>query len=66
VEYVKKHFPEAIADGRSTMDGETEDRPFHLDCQATEEFFGWKFQTYDAMVKDVGQHHLELLSKQGA
>ena len=66
VEAVKKHFAEAIADGRFTMDGEMEDRPFHLDSEATEKFFGWEFQSYDAMVKDVGQHYLELLSKQDA
>lgn len=63
---VRKHFPDAVEDGRFSMDGEVEDRPFELDASETEKFFGWKFQGFDAMVKAVGEQYLELLSKSGA
>ena len=60
-ETIRKHFPEAVEDGRFPMDGEIIDRPFELDAQATQKFFGWKFQDYPAMVKSVGEQYLELL-----
>ena len=60
---VKKHFPEAVKDGRFSMDGEIVDRPFELDAQETEKFLGWKFQEFDSMVKTVGEQYLELLAK---
>jgi hypothetical protein len=47
------------------MDGEIVDRPFELDAQETEKFFGWKFQEFDAMVKTVGMQYPELLAKAG-
>jgi nucleoside-diphosphate-sugar epimerase len=65
-ESVKKHFPEAVKDGRFSMDGEVVDRPFELDTQETEKFLGWKFQSFDVMVKTVGEQYLELLAKAGA
>jgi nucleoside-diphosphate-sugar epimerase len=65
-ESVKKHFPEAVKDGRLSMDGEVVHRPFKLDTQETEKFLGWKFQSFDAMVKTVGEQYLELLAKAGA
>lgn len=60
---VRESFPDAVKDGRFPMDGEIADRPFELDASETEKFLGWKFQGFDAMVKDVAEQYLDLLSK---
>ena len=66
VDSVKRHFPDAVQDGRFSMDGEVVDRPFEFDASETEKFFGWSFQGFESMVKTVAGQYLELLTKNGA
>jgi nucleoside-diphosphate-sugar epimerase len=61
-EIVKRHFPEAVADGRLPLAGSLPTRPLHFDSSETENAFGWKFASFEEQVKSVVGHYLELLA----
>ena len=63
---IRKHFPDALKDGRFPMGGKCEDRRYLWDTSKTEEFFGWKFQSYETMVKAAATRYLDLLEKERA
>lgn len=61
---IREHFPQEVANGTFSMDGELPDRPFIFDCSSTEQFFNWKFKSFEEQVKDVAEQYLELLEKE--
>ena len=63
IEIVKRHFPEAVKDGRLPVTAKALTRKFRFDASKTEEVLGIKFQNYEAQVVSVIEHYLELLAK---
>lgn len=58
----RRHFSEAVEDGRLSLEGGQRSRPIHLDTSETEEAFGWKFASLEEQVKSLAGHYLELLA----
>lgn len=60
-EIIRAHFPQAVDSGIFPMTGNVPDRPFLFDTSATENFFGWKFNQFEDMVRDAAEQYLELV-----
>lgn len=65
VDIVKKHFPEAVEDGRLPANGSQPTKRLLIDTNSTEEILGIKFRSYEEQVVDVTKHYLELLERAG-
>jgi len=65
IDVVKKHFPEAVKDGRLPVNGSQPTKRLLFDSSRTEEVLGIKFRNYEEQVIDVTKHYLELLEKEG-
>ena len=64
LDIVKKHFPQAVKDGKLPADGDQPTLSVKIDVTHTEEVFGpfgFKFQDYEAQVVNVTEQYLELL-----
>ncbi|EEU34487.1 uncharacterized protein NECHADRAFT_102239 [Fusarium vanettenii 77-13-4] len=59
-EIVRKHFSKEVADGTLPLAGRLPSRPIRLDSSETEKAFGWKFASFEAQVKSLVGHYLEL------
>ncbi len=64
IEIVKKHFPEAVEDGRLPADG-SQPTKLRIDSSKTEKVLGIEFQTYKTQGKSVTEHYLKLVTKAG-
>lgn len=62
----RKRFPDAVARGIFPCDGSVPDREFLLDTSGTEDFFAFRFRTFEEMVVDVAAQFLELRSRESA
>jgi len=58
---VKRHFPEAVQDGRLPNSGNQTGPLIKVDTQKTEKAFGIKFRGYKEQVVETVGHYLELL-----
>jgi nucleoside-diphosphate-sugar epimerase len=68
IEIVRQRFPEAVARGVFPCDGNVPDQEGVLDMRETretEEFFGWKFKSFEDMIIDVAGQYLELTREDG-
>ena len=65
VDIVKKHFPEAVKDGRLPADGTQPTKKFLYDTSETDRILGIKQKSYEEQVVSVTEHYLELLEKAG-
>ena len=65
VDIVKKHFPEAVKDGRLPADGTQPTKKFLYDTSETDRILGIKQKSYEEQVVSVTGHYLELLEKAG-
>lgn len=63
-EIVKRLFPQQVSDGVFPLDGTLPTRPVRFDASETERLLGWKFVGFEAQVKSVAEHYLELASLQ--
>ncbi|MCJ1243342.1 hypothetical protein MMC30_000539 [Trapelia coarctata] len=61
LDIVKKHFPQAVKDGKLPADGNQPTLNLKSDSSRTEDVFGFKFQDYEAQVVNVTEQYLELL-----
>ncbi|KIV96956.1 hypothetical protein PV10_00766 [Exophiala mesophila] len=62
LDILKKHFPEAVADGRFKVDGKQPTVKINIDSSKTEETFNFKLAPYETQVKQVASQYLELLA----
>ncbi|KAH6695592.1 hypothetical protein F5X68DRAFT_272878 [Plectosphaerella plurivora] len=60
----RKYFPKHVDDGTLSLSGTNTTKPIRLDSSATEEAFGWKFQSYEEQVKCLIEHYVSLPSSQ--
>lgn len=62
VDIIKKHFPQAAADGVFKLDiaKKLETRQSQVDSTKAEKLFGFKFKTFEEQVQSVVGHYLEL------
>lgn len=63
VEVAKKHFPVAVEKGLFPCDGNVPDREFLFDASGTENYFGFRFRSFEAMVVDLTTQFQELSPK---
>jgi len=63
IDIVKKHFPDAVKDGRLPANGKQPTKRLLYDTSRTEQVFGMKFKSYEEQVVSVAAHYLELLEK---
>ncbi|RFU78478.1 nadp-binding domain-containing [Trichoderma arundinaceum] len=65
IEIVKKHFPQAVADGVFKFEAaeKTVTLQSKVDSTKAEKFFGFKAKRFEEMVVSVVSHYLELLGK---
>ena len=63
---VKRHFPEAVQDGRLPNSGKQVTRVVRVDAQKTEKAFGMKFRGFEEQVVEVVGFYLELLAAKKA
>ena len=64
-EIVKKHFPEAVKDGRLPATGTVPTSESNFIVEQTEKVLGFKFRSFEDQVVEVAAHYLELLGKSG-
>jgi len=60
---VAENFPQAVQKGILRVDGDQPSRRTRFDSSKSEDVMGFKFQNYEAQVKSVVQHYLELLGE---
>ena len=63
-EIVKRRFPEAMAKGVFSVDGDVPSSKLLVDSSKTEEVLGFKFLDWESQVTSVAGHYLELVAKQ--
>ena len=63
IEIVKRHFPEAVKDGRLPANGSQPTKKIRFDTSRTERVLGIKFQSFEDALVSVTEHYLELLEK---
>ena len=63
VDIVRKHFPEAVKDGRLPANGTQPTKKFLYDTSETDRILGIKQKSYEEQVVSVTEHYLELLEK---
>jgi len=61
LDIVKKHFPQAVKDGKLPANGDQPTLNLKFDVSRTEEVLSFKLQDYEAQVVDVTEQYLELL-----
>jgi nucleoside-diphosphate-sugar epimerase len=64
-EIVKRHFPEAYADGIFKFESVPRpvSIPVHIDSTKAEKEFGFKFKSFEEMTVSVVEHYLELIGR---
>jgi nucleoside-diphosphate-sugar epimerase len=65
IRFAKKHFPQAVKDGRLPADGAQRTHRLLVDASKTDEILGIKQRNYEEAVTTVVEHYLELLEKTG-
>ena len=65
IRFAKKHFPQAVKDGRLPADGAQPTHRLLIDASKTDETLGIKQRSYEEAVTSVVEHYLELLEKAG-
>lgn len=63
LDIVRKHFPEAVANGRLPCSGAFPSKRLLYDCSKTEEVLGIKFRSFEESIVEITEHYLELLEK---
>lgn len=61
IEIVKRSFPQAVKEGKLSLDGHYPQRKLNFDLTATEKILGIKGRGYEDQVKGIVSHYLELL-----
>jgi nucleoside-diphosphate-sugar epimerase len=65
VEIVKKSYPEAVKEGIFKPTGSTPTKKALTDASITERLLGIKFLNYEAQVKSIAEHYLQLVKQVG-
>ena len=65
-EIVKKHFPDAVKDGRLPANGNLPTKEINFMVEDTEKAFGLKFQSFETQIVELAEYYLEVLAKTSA
>ena len=61
IDLVRKHFPQAIENGRLSAAGKQPTVPVYIDARKTEETFGFRFAGYEQQIKSLVGQYLEVV-----
>ena len=62
-EIVKKHFPDAVKDGRLPANGNQPTKELNFIVEETEQVLGLKFQSFETQIVELAEQYLEVLAK---
>lgn len=60
---LKRKYPDAVADGHLSLDGKQDTLDMNIPADETEEIFGLKLKSFEAMVTEVVDQYLKLSAK---
>ncbi|KAF1811540.1 putative 3-beta hydroxysteroid dehydrogenase/isomerase [Eremomyces bilateralis CBS 781.70] len=60
-EVAKKYFPDRVGSEEMPLGGTLPTMTWRVDARETEQVFGWKFSTFEEMMKGVFEQYLELV-----